>query len=177
MKSNIFILPGLFNSGPDHWQTHWENKHGFIRIQQRDWDTPVCEDWISTIDAAIAGKPLDEVILIGHSLACCTIVHWANKYNKQIKAALLVGPSDVDAPSYPKGTSDFMPMPLNKLPFNSAVIASSNDEYVSLERAQYFADCWGSVLFHAGALGHINSSSGLGEWPQGYRILQQLINK
>ncbi len=177
MSSTIFILPGLFNSGPDHWQTHWENKYGFTRIQQSDWETPVCEDWINTIDAAITGKPLDEVILIGHSLACCTVVHWANKYKRKIKGALLVGPSDVDAPSYPKGTNGFMPMPLNKLPFNSVVIASSNDEYVGLERAQYFADCWGSSLFNTGALGHINSSSNLGEWPEGYRILQELINK
>ena len=117
------------------------------------------------------------MVLIGHSLACCTVIHWANKYNRKIKGALLVGPSDADAPSYPKGTTGFIPMPLNRLPFNSIVITSSNDEYVSLERAHYFADSWGSKLVNAGALGHINSSSNLGEWPEGYRILQELINK
>jgi predicted alpha/beta hydrolase family esterase len=36
----LFILPGLNNSGPQHWQTHWEQLYGFTRIQQMDWDTP-----------------------------------------------------------------------------------------------------------------------------------------
>jgi uncharacterized protein len=172
----IFTHPGLYSSGPQHWQTRWEAKYGYTRIQQRDWDRPVCEEWLATIDAAIAPHPPDQVILIGHSLACSTIVRWAEKYKRIIKGALLVGPSDVDAPSYPPGTTGFMPMPLFKLNFPSIIIASSNDEYVSMDRARYFADCWGSDLADVGDLGHINSSSDLGDWPQGYLYLQQLIN-
>lgn len=178
MGSNYcFILPGLNNSGPQHWQTLWENEFGYTRIQQKDWDTPVCEDWITTIDAAVTQHPLEEVILIGHSLACCTIAHWANKYQRVIKGALLVAPSDVDAPSYPTGTTGFMPMPLQKLPFASVVVASTDDFYASLERAAHFAACWGSSYVNAGALGHINSSSNIGDWQQGHFILRQLINK
>ena len=172
----IFILPGLNNSGPEHWQTYWEQQYGFTRIQQKDWDTPVCKDWISTIDKAIANHPSEEVVLVGHSLACCTIAHWARQYNRTIKAALLVGPSDVEAPSYPPGTSGFAPMPLQRLPFKSIVVASSDDQYVSMERALYFASCWGSELIDVGALGHINSASNIGHWPEGYNILQSLIN-
>ena len=171
----IFTVPGLYNSGPQHWQTHWENELGFTRIEQQNWETPVCMDWLKTIDAAIMQYPLNKVILIGHSLACCTIVRWAQQYNRLIKGALLVGPSDVDAPSYPPGTTGFAPMPLNKLPFPSIVVASSNDEYVTLERAEHFADSWGSELINAGNLGHINSSSTLGNWPFGISLLQKLI--
>jgi predicted alpha/beta hydrolase family esterase len=172
----IFIHPGLNNSGPQHWQTYWENEYGFIRINQRDWDAPVCKEWISTIDDTISGYPLEQVILIGHSLACNTIVNWAKEYRHVIKAALLVGPSDTEAPSYPPGTTGFKPMPLFKLPFPSIVVASSNDEYVSLERAHFFADSWGSQVINVGDKGHINSSSNLGSWPEGYAILQTLIN-
>jgi uncharacterized protein len=174
-KSNIFLLPGLYNSGPQHWQTHWENEYDFIRIEQKDWETPVCEDWINTIDAAITKQNIGNVILIGHSLACCTIVHWANKFNRKIKGALLVAPSDVDAPSYPPGTTGFMPMPLYKLPFPSIVVASSNDEYVSIERAKYFANCWGSDFNNIGDHGHINPASNLGAWPEGYELLKKII--
>jgi uncharacterized protein len=170
----IFLLPGLYNSGPQHWQTHWEAEYGFMRIEQKDWETPVCEDWINTIDVEIARQNLSNVILIGHSLACCTIVHWANKFHRKIKGALLVGPSDVDAPSYPPGTTGFKPMPLNNLPFPSIVIASSNDEYVSMERARHFAYCWGSELHNIGDYGHINSSSNLGLWPEGYMLLEKI---
>ena len=171
----IFTVPGLYNSGPQHWQTHWENELGFIRIEQQNWETPVCRDWLKTIDATISQYPLEKVILIGHSLACCTIVRWAQQYNRLIKGALLVGPSDVDASSYPPGTTGFSPMPLYKLPFPSIVVASSNDEYVTLERAKHFADSWGSELINAGNLGHINSSSDLGNWPFGISLLQKLI--
>ena len=37
---NVLTIPGLWSSGPLHWQTHWEPKYGFIRVQQRDFDHP-----------------------------------------------------------------------------------------------------------------------------------------
>ena len=116
--------------------------------------------------------PLKEAVLIGHSLACCTIVRWAEKYKRIIKGALLVAPSDVEAPSYPAGTTGFSPMPTYKLPFPSIVIASSNDEYVTMERAKEFSANWGSEFVNAGDLGHINSASDLGNWSYGYSILR-----
>jgi predicted alpha/beta hydrolase family esterase len=61
------------------------------------------------------------------------------KYQRIIKGASVVGPSDVEAPSYPPGHTGFAPMPTIQLPFPSIVIASSNDEYVTMERAKYFA--------------------------------------
>ncbi len=34
---NVLTIPGLWNSGPEHWQTHWEAKHaGVRRVIQRD---------------------------------------------------------------------------------------------------------------------------------------------
>ena len=170
-----FILPGLNNSGPQHWQTRWEQLYGFVRIQQRDWDTPVCEDWIHTVNEVIAPFPPAKVILIGHSLACCTIAHWAEKYRRTIKGAFLVAPSDVESPNYPKGTTGFDPMPLSPLPFPSTVVASSNDEYVTPERAAWFARQWGSAFTNIGRKGHINTASGLGDWPEGYELLKKLF--
>lgn len=171
----VFNHPGLYNSGPQHWQTHWEQEYGFIRIHQQNWDQPVCDDWIQTIEEVISGFPPGEVILTGHSLACCTIVKRAERYKRPIRGALLVAPSDTEAPNYPEGTSGFKPMPDYRLHFPSITIASSNDEYVSLERARFFASNWGSKLVVAGDLGHINSASNLGKWPEGYKILQQLF--
>jgi len=174
MNPTVFILPGLNNSGPQHWQTRWEEEYGFIRIEQKEWDTPACKDWINTIDAVVTQHPPEQVILVGHSLACCTIVHWARKFNRVIKGALLVAPSDVEAPSYPPGTTGFKPMPLYKLPFPSITVASSNDPYVTIERAQQFAQAWRSWLVNIGDAGHINSASNLDLWPEGMALLQQL---
>jgi len=171
------MLPGLGNSGEQHWQTLWEKQFQEItRINQSDWETPVCEDWISVIDEKISAYDLNNVILVGHSLACCTVVFGFKKYNKKIKGALLIAPSDTEAPSYPKGTSGFKPIPLIKLPFNSIVAASTNDFYVSMDRAKLFADSWGSELRIVGDAGHINTASGHGKWDEGLEFLRELDN-
>src|SRR6187402_3686920 len=93
-QSKIFIVPGLGNSGEQHWQTLWENQFGFTRIQQREWETPDRSEWIETIDRTINSFPLDEIILVGHSLACTTIASWSAEYGRKVKGALLVAPSD-----------------------------------------------------------------------------------
>ena len=173
-KSKILILPGLGNSEEEHWQTHWEKQFGFERVEQRDWETPICSEWIQTIDAAIQKHGAENVILVGHSLACCTIVFWAKHYGRKIKGALLVAPSDTVAPSYPQGTTGFTPMPDFKLPFPSITIASSNDFYVTLARAETFAQAWGSDFVNIGAAGHINVDAGFGPWSEGLQYLRKL---
>lgn len=170
-----FIVPGLGNSGPDHWQTHFENSGDhFIRINQREWDTPASKDWIETIDQAIADYNLADVILIGHSLGCTAIANWAKQYQKKIKGALLVAPSDLEAPRYTFSTAGFDHVPLDKINFKTIVVASSNDEWVTIERAEFFAENWGSEFINIGNAGHINADAGFGEWPKGLEILRTL---
>jgi len=173
-KSTIILVPGLGNSGEQHWQTYWEKIYHFRRVNQQNWETPNLQDWVETLNKTITRYDPSEVILVGHSLACATIVGWAEKYKKPIKAALLVAPADTDAPDFPPVTTGFAPMPLQKLLFTSIVVASTNDKYVTLERAQFFANCWGSQFVNIGAQGHINSDSDLKDWPLGVQLLQQL---
>ena len=175
-NSTILIVPGLGNSGPQHWQSLWEKQYSFTRIDQKEWDTPVCSDWIENINNEVKKHDYANVILVGHSLACSTIAYWAQKFNLAIKGALLVAPSDTEAESYPAGTSGFEPVPLFKLPFKSMVVVSANDYYVTIERAQLFADSWGSELVNVGNAGHINVSSGFGEWNYGLKLLKQMDN-
>ena len=123
---------------------------------------------------ALAGEDLAHVVLIGHSLGCITIAHWANTYGHRIKGALLVAPSDVETPQYATfPTTGFGPMPVQRLPFASKVVASTNDPWVSLARAQQFAEAWGSELVVIGEAGHINVASGHGDWPEGLALLQE----
>lgn len=174
-KSTILILPGLGNSGEKHWQTLWERKFPeFIRVQQADWETPKCDDWIAAIDDEINKRDQSNVILVGHSLACAAIGFWAAKFQRKIKGALLVAPSDTEAPSYPPGTHGFTPMPLNLLPFRSITVVSTNDFYVAFERATLFAKAWGSEIIDIGNAGHINADAGFGEWDEGLLFLKKL---
>jgi DNA-binding transcriptional MocR family regulator len=39
MQPSVLLIPGLWSSGPQHWQTHWEAKHpDWRRVQQRDFN-------------------------------------------------------------------------------------------------------------------------------------------
>lgn len=173
--TNYFTVPGLGNSGPEHWQTFFEKTDDdFQRINQVEWDAPKCEDWISTIDKTLSGHDLSTVVLIGHSLGCATIVHWAVKYQRQIKGALLVAPSDVEAPYYTFPATGFSPIPLQRLKFSTIVVASADDVWVSLDRAKYFAEHWGSEFVNIGNAGHINVASGYTNWEEGLEILKRL---
>ena len=170
----VFIVPGLGNSGPAHWQTHFERQHPeFTRIQQQEWDAPNRADWVATLEAALQGEDLSRVVLVAHSLGCATIAHWAAQYGRSIRGALLVAPSDVETAHYAAfPTTGFAPMPLARLPFASKVVFSQNDEWVSPVRARQFAAAWGSELVDIGAVGHINAASGHGPWPAGLALLE-----
>ena len=175
--TNYLIVPGLGNSGPEHWQTFFENSgNNFKRITQQEWDAPVCNDWVAAIDKSVSDYDAASVILIGHSLGCTTIAHWATRYKKKIKGALLVAPSDVEAQEYTFPAKGFSPMPTEKINFKTIVVASADDPWVSLERARHFADNWGSEFINIGKAGHINAASGHKEWKEGFNILKRLTN-
>lgn len=172
------ILPGLSNSGPEHWQSHWERLDATCRrVHQADWETPRCADWVATLDAAVASVS-GPAVLVSHSSSCALVAHWAEQAGAaalaRIRGALLVAPSDPTGPNYPPGPSGFAPMPLHRLPFPSIVVASTNDIYVSLDTARTYAESWGSELVVVGAAGHINSASGLEAWPEGHALLERL---
>lgn len=171
----VLILPGLYDSGPEHWQTHWQRADpSFVRVVQRDWETPSREEWVATLDAAVA-EAGPETVLVAHSTACALVAFWAASTTRTIRGALIVAPSDTDAASYPSGPTGWQPMPLHRLPFPSIVVASDDDDYCALPRAEAFADAWGSRFVSVGPKGHINSASHLGTWPQGRALLAELM--
>jgi predicted alpha/beta hydrolase family esterase len=172
--TNYLIVPGLGNSGPEHWQTYFQNSaDNFYRIEQAEWDAPVCEEWIKTMDEKVVKFDLSTVVLVAHSLGCSTIAHWAKKYKRKIKGALLVAPSDPEAKHYTFPATGFAPIPLERINFKTIVVASSDDIWVSLERATYFADCWGSEMINLGNAGHINVASGYTNWEEGLQLLKK----
>ncbi|WLI87429.1 alpha/beta hydrolase [Massilia sp. R2A-15] len=179
MDCDVLTLAGLWNSGPQHWQTLWEKKYpAWQRAPHRDWNNPEREEWVAELDAAIAGSDQGPPILVAHSLACALVAHWAASGSSlKIAGAFLVAPSDVEAALYPKEASGFAPMPMQKLPFPSIVVASENDEYVTIERARQFAAAWGSKFVEIGAAGHINGASGFGAWPEGEKMLLEFCKQ
>ena len=176
MQPIYLTVPGVTNSSPQHWQSLWEKEfpERFRRIEQKEWNTPVCADWINEIEEKVQKANPETVVLVAHSLGCTAVAHWANKFGTKIKGAFLVSPSDCEVESYNFDTKGFAPVPLDPLPFKSLIVANSNDEYVSLARAKQFADAWGSKFINVGAKGHINFGAGFGGWNEGLELLKKL---
>jgi predicted alpha/beta hydrolase family esterase len=175
-SSTVLVLPGFGGSGENHWQSIWEKDHSFARINQDDWNNPICDEWVERIEKEVSKHEREEVILVAHSLACIAVAFWAERYNHSIKGALLVAPCDTEAPSAPYGIMGFDPIPEIELPFPSLLVTSLDDPFVTYSRAEAFAECWGSEIVSIGKAGHINPSSGYGKWHWGLELLKRLEN-
>ncbi|WP_119301632.1 RBBP9/YdeN family alpha/beta hydrolase [Dongia deserti] len=175
MAAPILIVPGLGGSGPDHWQSRWQARWpNASRVEQADWDRPDRAGWIARLDEAVASAE-QLPILVAHSLSCALVACWAAERARPVHAALLVAPADVESDAHtPPEAHVFRPLPMKRLPFPAIVVASRDDPYVAFHRAVAMAKAWDAELVDIGEAGHINTSAGYGEWPEGERILARL---
>jgi predicted alpha/beta hydrolase family esterase len=182
------ILPGINDSGEGHWQTAWERLiPGARRVCAPDWERPVCADWIMALDGAVADAGPD-VVLVAHSLGCLQVVRWAQqslarpgdrrgaaRQRSAVRAALLVAPPEPALPTFPRQAVGFGAVSDQRLPFPSMLVASADDPYATLDFSRRCAEAWGSQFVDIGRCGHVNAESGVGDWPQGQRLLADLI--
>jgi predicted alpha/beta hydrolase family esterase len=171
----VLIVPGWGDSGPKHWQTLWERANpSYRRVVQRDWQYPVCTEWVETLAREIRGAGR-AVVLVAHSLGCIAIAHCAAAGPLPVRGALLVVPPDVEHPDFPPVIEGFAPIPRRRLEFPSIVVASRNDTYSDFERSRALAAAWGSRFVDAGSSGHLNADAGFGPWPLGEALLAELL--
>lgn len=172
--TTTLLLPGIGNSGADHWQSTWERaRKNTRRVHQGDWDHPQCDRWSAALETAVLQSG-PRTLLVAHSLGCLQLAHWAAQTRLSILAAMLVAVPDPCRPNFPKNAIGFAPVPLLGFSFPTILVASSDDPYGDIAYARRCANAWGSRLVEVGALGHINASSGLGGWPAGLALLDEL---
>lgn len=177
--TDCLILPGLHDSGPDHWQTRWlAAREDCERVELGRWSQPSRSLWVSRLDRAIA-RAASPVVLVAHSLACHAVAWWAADASLdrlgKVRGALLVAPPDVDRADAVAALRPFAPTPPGRLPFRSILAASRDDDYASFARLMGMAATWGSELADFGLQGHLNAESRLGDWIEGQGLLRSLI--
>jgi predicted alpha/beta hydrolase family esterase len=176
---DIILVPGWGKNSDDHWMSRWGRNIKTARtVQQADWNRPERIAWAGSIVAEVE-KSQRPAVLVGHSCGGLAIVHAAPALPPGIVAgAILVAPPDLevrpaiddlirrdgDPLVYPEG---FLPVPEDRLPFASVVVASTSDPFCTIDRARRFAAAWGSEFSDAGDAGHVNTASGHGPWPEG----------
>lgn len=170
----VLLVPGYQGSGPGHWQTLWEAAlPQATRVEMPDWEHPEPEGWLAALAAAVAACA-EAPILVGHSLGCITIVHWALRHAAPIHGALLAAPADVERPGGLEALRAFGPIPQRTLPFPTILAASANDVFMTHDRAVALGQAWGARRVDLGAVGHLNVASGHGPWIRGVELLAEL---
>lgn len=179
IEAPVLIIPGISNSGPQHWQSLWQQQDAsLVRVPFAEWDEPDRLDWVATIDASVRALGPDTII-VAHSLGCLAVAHWAAEKGAAhpVAGALLVAVPDPLGPNFPTQARNFTSLPRQSFPFASLIVSSDDDPYSSASHVAAYAQAWGSDVTSIGARGHINAGSGLGDWPEGRRLLQALRAK
>jgi len=176
--TTVLLLPGWQNSGPGHWQSRWEQQHGYRRVDQHDWMRPLRGDWSIQLEEAVLAAP-SPVVLVAHSLGCILTAWWAahSRHTARVRGALLVAPPEIAREDLREQIPGWTPVARAALPFRSVLVASSDDPYGSLAHAAALAADWGSSFYNLGPRGHINAESALGDWPEGQALLHGLLNE
>lgn len=183
MLQTVLIVPGLGNSGPDHWQTWLEGQCPEARrVRNIDWGAPVLARWATEVRREV-DEAAGVVWLVAHSYGCLASVVAAADRPDRVAGLLLVAPPDPqrftafglrdgrDMPGH-GGLGEWIPATPIGVP--SLVVASRDDPWASFDCTAHWADCWGSLLIDAGQAGHINVDSGHGPWPAGLALLHGL---
>jgi hypothetical protein len=177
-EPRVLILPGWQDSDSNHWQGRWVALHGYERVEQSDWLWPRRGDWMARLDEVVLADARP-VVLAAHSLGCHLVAAWSahSAHAARVRAALLVAPPDTERPDMPPQLHNWRPISRRPLPFTACAVISSNDPYSSHERSLDLCADWGAQVVEAGARGHLNAESGLGDWPQGQAVLQDLMRQ
>ncbi|MEV6690692.1 alpha/beta hydrolase [Micromonospora sp. NPDC051196] len=172
------VVPGRGVPFPDHWSRSWVRDNPPYQWAPEPTGPPyVAAERAAALHAAVSAdsKP---AILVAHSAGCLTVAVWASQHVGPVRAALLVTPPYLD-PDWTPDPDEIVDVfighvPREPLPFRSILVASRNDPHATFEQFEAYARDWGSELFDAGAVGHLDSKTGFGAWPEGERLVRSL---
>jgi predicted alpha/beta hydrolase family esterase len=155
------IVPGLYNSDANHWQSVWEqNIPRSRRILMHDWSTADWVKWRNSIIASLIN--IDEpVVIIAEGFGALAAASIVAEYPEKIIAAFLVDPADPDEFDLRKK------IPKQHLSAPTKIVIRSQSQ----NRAALLAALWSTDLSNAPALVATTF------WPEGIQALQRLISK
>lgn len=161
------LVPGLRDSGEEHWQSYWERRFPhWHRIRQKEWQEANLDRWSLAIRRELTTCP-HPAILIGHSFGALASCHAVQQGVEGIAGVMLVAPAE------PLRFEIEERIQAQTLSVPSIVFASHNDPLMTFSRAEHWSRAWGSDLVDVGEGGHINAEAGFGPWEYGLVRLEQ----
>lgn len=176
----LLIVPGLHDSGPEHWQSWLQGlyRHS-VRVVQDDWHTPDLVRWSDRIATTLERAGPGPWLVVAHSFGVLALVHHLARHagsravgdGDGIAAALLVAPAD----PVKFGVSEALPhTPLAPI---TTVVGSQTDPWMRIDEAHRWAGRWGSHFVNLGDAGHVNVESGHGPLPLARRWVMAMAQR
>ncbi len=180
-KVRVLIIPGLYGSGPAHWQTWLQSRlPQAVRVEQRDWNAPDLDRWSARIGEVLDEAPDTPHVAVAHSFGCLALAHCLGLRRGQpvrdharggVHGALFVAPAEPQR----FRLADRLPRQLLGVP--ATVFASDTDSWMSAQSARHWAALWGAKLINLGDVRHINTESGFGPLPRALHHTKALIHR
>jgi predicted alpha/beta hydrolase family esterase len=178
--ATVVVVPGLRGSVADHWQTRLAATLPDARcVPPLGRTEPGLRARVTLLDRTVDDVD-GQVVLVAHSAGALVVVHWAAGHRgTAVRGALLATPptlADALPGEYPSirrlRHHGWFPIPRRPLPFPSIVAASTDDPLGNPVRLRALARAWGSRWHSLGAVGHLNPSSGFGDWPEAAELIR-----
>ncbi len=163
----LLIVPGLYDSGPAHWQSWLQQQYrDSRRVVQRDFSRPDLQRWADRIQSTLASaggsEGEDEWLAVAHSFGALALARHLDEHPESpIRQVLLVAPAEPDK----FGVAGLLPH--RRLAVPSTLIASQNDPWMSAASAQRWAGRWAptSATWARSGTSTPSPASGPSRWP------------
>lgn len=164
----VLILHGWGGSDFPHWQAYLASEiakdYGCVSfLKFSDIDFPNRDIWLQELQDEIAA--FSPTVVVCHSIANILWFHLCHKGGiKEIEKLFLVAPPSFGCDI--KELKSFFPCPIPKKLYAKEVllVTSTNDPYMPQNEAAELQKALGIEMRVLENAGHINTSSGYGEW-------------
>lgn len=180
----VLIVPGYRGSGESHWQSWLHHELAGSRVLSGvSWHEPVLADWAGRVRDEITRAPAP-LWIVAHSFGCLATVIAVEDRPQNVAGVILAAPADPqrfhllglgrvdDRRLTVKTLADVLPTRALGVP--GVLVASENDPWMSLSDARQWAQAWDIGVVNAGTVGHLNTESGFGPWPDVLDLLAEL---
>lgn len=183
----VFIIHGWEGNPNLHWipwlKSQLEKKgYKVIAPQMPNTMTPDFNSWVGHL-LKMVKNPNENVLLVGHSLGCITILRFIEQLSRDQKvggAVLVAGfGHDLDYKGYKGELSNFFESPISwgniKKHCNKFIaIHSKDDPYVNLDNSRLFKEKLNAQTIIHKNRGHYNAKDGVTEFPELLEIITSL---
>lgn len=170
--ARLLIVPGLHDSGPEHWQTWLEARHRrSVRVVQPCWSEPDLARWSARVGETLDGAGPGPWVAVAHSFGTLALVaHLLQRPQSPVAEVLLVAPADPGKWGLAERLAAAPQRP-------GLLVTSDSDPWMRRETAERYAAAWGLPCFNLGDAGHINVESGFGPFPFADRWVRAALHR